>query len=188
MTWVATNHTVREEENQYATPEDLCTVFTENLSGLYQLSFVLTGNNELAAQCFVAGFEESTRANQVFKEWAHAWAKRTIAQNAVRALQLRPKHDDSFSPAVASPKDTRLPENRAAHFDLSTVLALEDFDRFVFVLTVLDRYTEQECADLLNCPVKKVSTARFRAFEQIVNLHRESFSHETAKNLQEANR
>jgi DNA-directed RNA polymerase specialized sigma24 family protein len=167
MTWVATNHTVREEENQYATVEDLCTVFTENLSGLYQLSFVLTGNNELAERCFVAGFEASIRANQVFKEWAHAWAKRSIAQNAVRALQPRPKHDDSFSPAVAFPKDTRLPENRAAHFDLSTVLALEDFDRFVFVLTVLDQYIDRDCALLLQCSVSQIREARTRALEQL---------------------
>jgi DNA-directed RNA polymerase specialized sigma24 family protein len=68
------------------------------------------------------------------------------------------------------------------------VLALEDFDRFVFVLTVLDRYTEQECAELLNCSIKEVSKARFRAFDQIANSHRASFSHETAKNLQEAKR
>src|SRR6185369_630903 len=114
--------------------------------------------------------------------------KRTIVQNAIRALRPYLSKANSYLASSAFTKDSRGPEVPNQTFGINSVLALDAFDRFVFVLTVLDRYTDRECAVLLNCPFQDVSKARFRALEQIVNLHRESLSHETAKNLQEANR
>jgi hypothetical protein len=46
-------------------------------------------------------------------------------------------------------------------------LALEDFERFVFVITVLERRSEHECALLLNSSLRDVRTARIRAMEHI---------------------
>jgi DNA-directed RNA polymerase specialized sigma24 family protein len=178
----------KTEASAYATGDDFCRVFEERLDDLYQLSFVLTGNHEVAERCFVAGFEESIRANQVFKEWAHARAKQTIIQNAIRALRPYPSNAKPSLASSAFTKDSRVPEVSNQTFGINSVLAFDAFDRFVFVLTVLDRYTDRDCAHLLNCPVQEIREARLRAFEQIVNSYRESSSHQTAKSLQEKNR
>ena len=54
-----------------------------------------------------------------------------------------------------------------AQVEISAVLALEPFERFVYVMTVLERYSEQECSVLLGCRRQEVVAARTRALEQI---------------------
>jgi hypothetical protein len=188
MNWNPGTHTLQMKNNQYATAEDLYSIFTENLGGLYQLSFLLTGNDELAERSFVTGFEESIRANQVFKEWAHCWAKRSIIQNAIHAVHPHPSDQNSTPVSSAFTKQASGPEGASRPFEIDNVLALAAFERFVFVLTVLEKYTDQDCAHLLSYPIQEIRKARFRAFEQIADLHREYFYHETAKNPQGANR
>jgi hypothetical protein len=48
------------------------TIFTEDMSGLYLLSFLLAGYRDQAEKRFVAGIRESTKGNPVFKEWARS--------------------------------------------------------------------------------------------------------------------
>jgi len=155
------------EESKHASAEDIRQIFSDDVDALYQLSFLLTGDHEKAEQCFVAGVEDSVNANRVFKKWARTWAKRTIIQSALRALQPRPRqHADSSLPghAVNIHGLRNIPDRDVA---LSTVLALEEFERFVFVLTVLEGYSEHDCALLLNSSIGDVRNARIRATEQL---------------------
>src|SRR5215467_7657336 len=66
----------------YATAADFQQIFTEDVNSLYLLSLLLSGNQEKAEECFVAGIGEAAKGNYVFKEWAHSWARRTIIQSA----------------------------------------------------------------------------------------------------------
>lgn len=50
---------------------------------------------------------------------------------------------------------------------LGTVLALEDFERFVFDITVLEEYSEHECALLFTSSIGDVRNARIRATERM---------------------
>ena len=166
MTICKEKRVANSEESKYASTEDFRQLFSDDIDALYRLSFLLTGDHEKAEQCFVAGVEDSVNANRVVKEWARTWAKRTIIQNAQRALQPRPgQHADSSLPGRAvNINDLRtIPDRDGA---LSTVLALEDFERFVFVITVLERYSEQECAMLLDSSIGDVRNARIRATRQ----------------------
>jgi len=99
MSYLGQIRTERGSTNEYATRENFCRVFTEDLNGLYQLSYLLTGDDEKAQQCFVAGLEDSVKANNVFKDWAHSWAKRAIIKNAIRALRPQAADSDSSLPA-----------------------------------------------------------------------------------------
>src|SRR6267378_2461648 len=83
-------HIDAAKADEYATSEDFRKLFTEDMTGLYLLSLLLTANHEKAEQCFVAGVEDSVEGNPVFKEWARSWAKRAIIQNAVRVINPRP--------------------------------------------------------------------------------------------------
>ena len=78
----ARNQDRRNEPNPYATREDFIKVFHEDMKGLYQLSFLLTGDHERAEKCFVAGIEDCVGENRVFREWARSWAKRIIIEKA----------------------------------------------------------------------------------------------------------
>jgi len=156
-----------QQANAYATGEDFCSVFIENLNELYQLSFLLTADHHKAEQCFVTGLEDSARENHVFKEWARSWAKRVIIQNAIRQLKPRPLAT-SFS--LAPPPDVvPLASDQGRHFEVDQVLALEDFERFVFVMSVLERYSEHECSLFLNCSLHEIRDARARAIADLMN-------------------
>ena len=155
------------EASQYASAKDFCAVFSDDMDVFYRLAFLLNGDYETAEQCFVAGIEDCVNTNRVFKEWARNWAKRTIIEKAVRALQPRPgQHSDSCLTDCAVQINEPHPiSDRDVAF--SRVLALEDFERFVFVITVLEEYSEHECALLLNCSIRDVRNARVRATEQM---------------------
>src|SRR4029077_37906 len=73
-------------ETRYASCEDFRRIFEEDLHGLYQLSFLLTGDPQKAELCFVAGLEDCVKESRVFTEWARTWAKRVIVKNAIREL------------------------------------------------------------------------------------------------------
>lgn len=158
------------DAGEYATREDFCRVFTQNLNGLYHLALLLTGDPEKAEQCFVAGLDDVLNANKVFRDWAHCWAKRAIIKNATRALEPQPPDTgSSSSPNVVSEK-SKLRIIRDGHVEIDSVLALEDFERFVYVMTVLERYSEPDCALLIGCSIEEVHAARIRAVEEIARI------------------
>jgi DNA-directed RNA polymerase specialized sigma24 family protein len=157
-------------ETRYASCEDFRKIFEGDLHGLYQLSFLLTGDPQKAELCFVAGLEDCVKESRVFKEWARTWAKRVIVKNAIRELHPQSNHSNSSAhvPIVSSPnRDLNDPRG---HFDTDAGSGLADFERFVFVLCVLEGYREHECALLLGCSDSEVREARAQAIEQFANL------------------
>ena len=152
-------------EARYERCQDFRGIFEENLHGLYQLAFLLTGDHQKAEGCFVAGVEDCFKESRVFREWARTWAKRVIVQKAIRELQ--PQSNGSNSSArVPIVFCTKLPfSDPSGHFDKDAVSRLGDFERFVFVLCVLERYREHECALLLGCSASEVREARTQAIE-----------------------
>ena len=156
-------------ESRYATGDDFLKIFSEDLNGLYQLSFLLTGDHQKGERCFVAGIEDCAKENRVFREWARAWAKRVVVGKAIRELNPRPSH--SYSSAVLPTVFSHSQQSSAPieHFGVAAVLGLADFERFVFVLCVLEHYRERECALLLGCSASEVRDARSRAIEELAN-------------------
>ena len=156
----ATKHADVPGKSRYATAADFCRIFESDMARLYLLSLLLTANAELAEKCFVAGLETSKVSNPVFKDWAQSWARRTIVQNAIRMIQPRPT--DILPSATVADHDGTQPAAIAA------ILALPAFDRFAYVLSVLEGYPLQECALLLDCRRDGVVTARMRALQNVV--------------------
>jgi len=162
--------TGKDSDREYAAREDFCRVFTENLDALYQLSYLLTGDDEKAKQCFVDGFEDAVKAKTVFKDWALSWAKRTIVKNGIRALRPQSADTDSSLPASVVSNKSKLRIIRDGHLEIDSVLALEDFERVVFVMTVLEQYSDHESALLIGCSIEEIRAARICALEEIANL------------------
>ena len=151
--------------NPYASSDDFRRVFDEDMNSLYLLSLLLTADREKAEQCFVSGLEDAVDSNPVFKEWARSWARRVIIVNAVRAIKPRPTEENGGSSSATISRNGKTPPLEQA--ELAAVLALEPFERFVYVMTVLERFSDQDCSLLLGCARRDVVAARTRAFEQI---------------------
>jgi DNA-directed RNA polymerase specialized sigma24 family protein len=54
------------------------------------------------------------------------------------------------------------------------ITQLPAFERFVFVMAVLERYSIQECALLLDCSTREVASARIRALQLIAGVGKPS--------------
>ena len=149
-----------QEQDLYATRADFCRIFKEQMDRLYLLSYLLTADEAIAEKCFVRGLHGSTKSNVVFKEWADSWARRTIIRKAIQLV--KPVHGEAQAASVAaSRKGLNMPA------ELAAVTQVPAFERFVFVMSVLERYSDQECALLLHCMRAEVVAARTRALQQI---------------------
>src|SRR5580704_9998132 len=154
-------------ETRYATCQHFLKIFDEDMNGLYQLSFLLTGDHQKGERCFVTGIEDCVKENRVFTEWARAWAKRVIVEKAIGELHPRWSHTNSSGVLRAVFSHNQQSSGPIGHFDVHAVLGLADFERFVFVLCVLERYREHECALLLGCSASEVREARTQAIEEL---------------------
>jgi DNA-directed RNA polymerase specialized sigma24 family protein len=144
----------------YASSGDFHRIFDEQIDGLYLLSFLLTGDREKAEQCFVSALQDAAQGNPVFKPWARAWARRAIILNATRVIRPRPIEGKTSS-SFKRPKT--LAEGRA---ELAAVLNLAPFERFVFVMVVLEHYSDHQCSMVLGCARRCVLETRIRALQQ----------------------
>lgn len=152
----------------YASSEDFRQVFDEHMNSLYLLAFLLTADQKKAEQCFVSGLEDAVDGSPVFKEWAHSWARRAVTLNAVRVLSPRPADGDDSGRSSSDPADSNeraLSDGQQA--EIAAILELKPFERFVYVMTVLERYSDQECSVLLGCTRRDVLAARVRALKEV---------------------
>ena len=178
----------KQRTTTYATSSDFCRIFKEDMDSLYSLSLMLTADTELAEKVFVSGLHDCSEGNPVFKEWARSWARRIIVKNAVRLIVPLPVGSNGGSSAVATNAANRaIPELVP---EISAVLGLHSFERFAFVLSVLEGYSDQDSALLLGCTRQTLITARIRAQQNIARssaVHDSRAAENAAKNQDRMN-
>jgi len=146
----------------YATRADLCRTFRQDMKSLYLLSLLLTAGQHTAEQCFVSSLSDCLDMKPIFKEWADSWTRRIVLQNAIRILSPAVRKADEDSQSRLSPLDSDL--NPA----LQAVLRLSTFERFVFVMSVLEGYSVHECSLLLGSSIRDVLAAKAKALGRLV--------------------
>lgn len=161
-TRLGTTKITNQEPSPYATRADFCRIFKDDMDRLYLLSFLLTGDRATAEKCFVGGLRMSKESTPVFKEWAQSWARRAIILNAIRMIRPR-TIDDNTPPATDRGQGHAMPDPA----EIADIVELSAFERFAFVMSVLERYSDQECSLLLGCTRREVTAARTRALQQI---------------------
>jgi hypothetical protein len=72
-----------------------------------------------------------------------------------------PEHADSVS--LISLKTSGTP---AENSPFSAILLLDDFERFVFVMSILEGQSDEQCAVLLRCSRRDVMIARVLALKR----------------------
>jgi hypothetical protein len=153
-----------ERATTYATGTDCWNILTGEMYSLYLLSFLLTADPDKAEQCFISGMGECEEEIGVFMARAQARARRTILQSAIRIIMPAPQHADDFSffKGSAAPVTTNL-------FD--AIVTLNAFERFVYVMSVLERQSDDDCSALLRCSPRDIIIARELALECLANTH-----------------
>ena len=139
-----------ETPRAYATPIEFRRVFAENMDNLHLLSFLLTADLAKAEECFVSGLEDCVEGTYVFRDWAQSWARRTIIQNAIRMLAPRKNHS-TVADAPSDAVTCSFGRTQDTDYAIAHILQLEHFERFIFVMSVLEKYSDQDCSVLLGC-------------------------------------
>jgi hypothetical protein len=147
----------------YATHSDFCESLIHDLQPLYLLAFLLTGSHTEAERCFIATVEDAVKANDVFEGWESSWSKRCLIMNAVRCVF--PKQTGSMRQPQSG---GRVEVESPACCTINSVAGLAPpIQRFVFVISVLEKYSEHECALLLGLSPRDVVEARIHALWQL---------------------
>jgi hypothetical protein len=155
-------------QNKNATAEDFRKLFTEEDSnGLYLLSFLLTANHEKAEQCLVAGLDDCVAGNAVFEEWAGSWARRAIVRNAIRMIAPHNGRAKPTKSAFQPPGISSVLMMPVQDVPFASILRLNDLERFVYVLSVLESYSDQDCVVLLGISRQEMRATRALALQHI---------------------
>ena len=86
---------------------------------------------------------------------------------------LAPGRDhDTAAPVPGDPVNCKFGRTPQADAAIASILGLEGFERFVFVLSVLERCSDQDCSVLLGCSRQDVREARIRALQHVAESDR----------------
>lgn len=145
---------VEERVGTYATAADYCKIFAEEMDSLYLLAFLLTADKDKAEQCFVGGLGDCVERIGVFMEWARSSARLAIVKHAIR--MIRPAAEEGKGFFVSA----QWPTTSGTSNPFAVIVSLCAFERFVFVMSVLEGQSVEECQSLLRCSRQEVVMAR----------------------------
>ena len=168
MLQLASKKRLRDEARSgYATHSDFCAIFLQHLDRLYLLALILTGDEVSAEKCLLTALDLCVQEGSVFKGSVVAWSRRSVIKNAIR-LTLPVPGIQSHPYPIGNRSGLSLDKD----VSLKCVQEMSPFDRFVFVMSVLERYSDRDCALLLGCSSTDILPARIRALQQISGLEK----------------
>ena len=151
--------------DENATPDptvtDFFRTFDEEMHSLYLLSFLLTADHDKAEQCLVSAMGECVDGVGAFTDWARSSTRRAVIKCAIQMIMPAPEHADYLS-LISHKRAAAAAENDP----FSSILLLDAFERFVFVMASLEGQSDEECAILLGCSRPDVMMARVLAIKR----------------------
>lgn len=154
---------VKSTSSGYATAPDFRAVFANDRRGLHRLSLLLLGSEENTEQCIQRALDECIEAASVFQPFAKSWARRCIIRTALQLTDMRKQG----SPHAVHPALSTDNPGLHAREVCSNIIALPGLQRFVFVMSALEQYNDQECSLLLRCSRNDVCDARARTWRHM---------------------
>jgi hypothetical protein len=153
-------HFVDERATSYPTVTDFFKTFNEEMHSLYLLSFLLTADHDKAEQCLVSAMGECVEGIGIFMDWARSWTRGAVLKRAIQMIMPMPEHADSIS-LISLERSATPAENNP----FAAILLLDAFERFVFVMSILEGQSDEECASLLRCSRRDVMMTRVLALK-----------------------
>ena len=154
-------HLLEERATSYPTVTDFLRTFNEEMHSLYLLSFLLTADHDKAEQCLISAMGEWVEGIGVFMDWARSWTRAAVIKHAIVMIRPTPEHTDSVS-FTSLNRSAVPPETNP----FAAILLLEAFERFVFVMSILEEQSDEECSILLRCSRRDVMMARLLALKR----------------------
>jgi len=154
-------HFVDERATSYATVADFLKTLNEEMPCLYLLSFLLTADHDKAKQCLISAIGECVEGVGVFIDWTRLWTRRAVLKHAIQMIRPEPENADNVSFL-----SIRGPATSAQNNPSAAILSLDVFERFVFVMSILEGQSDAECAILLRCSRRDVMMARVLAVKR----------------------
>ena len=149
----------------YATAEEFASLFESEREPLFRLAWLLTASSEKAEQGLSLALSDCRLNGSVSTDWIFSWARRAIVRNAIQLI-LRPE----LALSAQNPNGDGHYGNSQAisaatthRIDDLSILKMPDFVRLVFVITVLEHMSIQDCALLMGRSPKEVLDAQKRA-------------------------
>jgi hypothetical protein len=140
---------------------DFLSTFNEEMRSLYLLSFLLTADHDKAERCLVSAMRECVAGIGVFTDWARSWTREAVLKHAIQMIKPEPEHTDYVSFTSLKRSTTPLENNPFAG-----ILSLDAFERFIFIMTILEERSDEECAIFLRCSRRDVMIARLLALKR----------------------
>jgi hypothetical protein len=153
-------HLVDERATSYPTVTDFFKTFNEEMRSLYLLAFLLTADHDKAEQCPVSAMGECGEGIGVFMDWARSWTRGAVLKRAIQMIMPAPEQADCVS-LVSLKRSAKPAENNP----FAAILLLDAFERFVFVMSILEGQSDEQCALLLRCSHRDVMMARVVALK-----------------------
>jgi hypothetical protein len=157
-----TNSVNSETAMRYATAASFIEIFNEEMHSLHLLSIILTADSEKAEECFVGALEECLHGMDVFMDWARTWARRAIVKRAIKLVKPVPRQSRRQPLTSIQWHSTPINDNL-----ICALFALGAFERFVFVLSLLENQSDEDCSALLGCRRRDIQLARVQALKSL---------------------
>jgi hypothetical protein len=139
---------------------DFLRAFNEEMHSLYLLSFLLTADHDKAEQCLISAMGECVEGIGVFMDGACSLTRAAVLKHAIQMIKPAPEHMGHVSFITLKRSATPAENNPFA-----AILLLDAFERFVFVMSILEEQSDEECAILLRCSRRDVTMARLLALK-----------------------
>src|ERR1700739_404695 len=152
---------VDERATPYPTVTDFFRTFNEEMNSLYLLSFLLTADHDKAEQCLVSAMGECGDGIGTPTDLARSWTRGAVLKHAIRMIMPAPEQTDHVSFISLKRSATPVENNPFA-----PILLLDTFERFVFVMSILEGQSDEECAIRLRCSRRDVMIARVLALKR----------------------
>jgi len=131
-------------------------IWLDEVTRLYLLSFLLTADKIVAEKCFSDAMDDYVASQGVtLADWARGPGRAAVIVHAIQTMRPAPKRVHSWSFAPGS-----RPLVAATHQPFSAITTLSVFERFVFVIAVLEGYSAEECAAFLECGLGDIAASR----------------------------
>jgi hypothetical protein len=150
---------VEERATPYPTVTDFLRAFNEEMHSLYLLSFLLTADHDKAEQCLVSAMGECVDGIGFLMDGARP-TRAAVLKHAIQMIKPAPGRVSHVS--FLTLKKSVTPGNNP----FAAILLLDAFERFVFVMSILEEQSDEECALLLRCSRNDVMMARLLALKR----------------------